>query len=50
MQYSHLSERVELTVDEAEFGMETWLAFPDRLVGYVGPRPLLGRAEVAVDL
>ena len=31
----HLSEDVELTVDEAEFGMETWLAFPDRLVGYV---------------
>ena len=32
----YLSEDVELTVDEAEFGMETWLAFPDRLVGFVG--------------
>lgn len=31
----HLSEDTELTVDEAEFGMEAWLAFPDRLVGYV---------------
>ena len=32
----HLTEDVQLTVDEAEFGMEAWLAFPDRLVGFVG--------------
>ena len=32
----HLSEDVGLTVDEAEFGMEVWRAFPDRLVGFVG--------------
>ena len=34
----HLTEDVQLTVDEAEFGMEAWLAFPDRLVGFVGHR------------
>lgn len=32
----HLSEGVWLTVDEAEFGMEVWQAFPERLVGFVG--------------
>ena len=32
----HLSEDVNLTADEAEFGMEIWRAFPDRLVGFVG--------------
>jgi glucuronyl/N-acetylglucosaminyl transferase EXT1 len=32
----HLLEDVQLTVDEVEFGMEAWQAFPDRLVGFVG--------------
>ena len=31
----YLSEEVELTVDEAEFGMDVWRAFPDRLIGFV---------------
>ena len=35
-----LSEDVELTVDEAEFGFETWQAFPDRLVGYAAHKHL----------
>ena len=32
----HVSEGVQLSVDEAEFAMEAWLAFPEQLVGFVG--------------
>ena len=32
----HLSEGAQLTVDEAEFGFDVWLAFPGQLVGFVG--------------